>query len=104
MKSEPRIADKIEEALDELALRGPELGRPLVDRIQSSRTLHNLKELRPRTPAGSEIRMLFVFDPTREAIVLVAGDKTGQWTRWYKEAIPMAEQRYHEYRKTEEES
>ncbi|MBF6163383.1 type II toxin-antitoxin system RelE/ParE family toxin [Streptomyces gardneri] len=44
------------------AERGPELGRPLVDRIQSS-ALHNLKELRPRNPAGSEIRMLFVFDP-----------------------------------------
>ncbi|WP_433603381.1 hypothetical protein ACQPXH_08710 [Nocardia sp. CA-135953] len=35
--------------------------------------MHNLKELRPRTPAGSEIRMLFVFDPTREAIVLGCG-------------------------------
>ncbi|MEU7139866.1 hypothetical protein ABZ942_10500 [Nocardia sp. NPDC046473] len=56
VKNEPMIADKIEEALDELAERGPELGRPLVDRIQSSKALHNLKELRPRTPAGSEMR------------------------------------------------
>ncbi|MFD4429166.1 type II toxin-antitoxin system RelE/ParE family toxin [Nocardia sp. NPDC058497] len=102
VKNEPRIADKIEEALDELAARGPDLGRPLVDRIQSSRTLHNLKELRPRTPAGSEIRMLFVFDPTREAIVLVAGDKTGQWKRWYREAIPLAEERYIQYREAED--
>ncbi len=31
VKNEPMIADKIEEALDELAERGPELGRPLVD-------------------------------------------------------------------------
>ncbi|MGY4102965.1 type II toxin-antitoxin system RelE/ParE family toxin [Nocardia sp. R16R-3T] len=104
VKNEPMIADKIEEALDELAKRGPELGRPLVDRIHYSKALHNLKELRPRTPVGSEIRMLFVFDPTREAIVLVAGDKSGQWNRWYRDAIPLAEQRYHAYRATKEES
>ncbi|MFG1791324.1 type II toxin-antitoxin system RelE/ParE family toxin [Nocardia sp. NPDC049149] len=104
VKNEPMIADKIEEALDELAERGPELGRPLVDRIQSSKALHNLKELRPRTPAGSEIRMLFVFDPMREAIVLVAGDKSGQWNRWYRDAIPLAEQRYKDYRATKDES
>lgn len=50
--------------------------------------------------------MLFVFDPTREAIILVAGDKTGQWQRWYNKAIPLAEQRYAAYRKqkAEEES
>ena len=42
--------------------------------------------------------MLFVFDPDREAIFLVAGDKAGQWSRWYDEAIPLAEERYAEYR------
>lgn len=104
VKDEPMIADKIEEALDELAERGPELGRPLVDRIQSSKALHNLTELRPRTPSGSEIRMLFVFDPMWEAIVLVAGDKSGQWNRWYRDAIPLAEQRYNDDRATKEES
>jgi DNA-binding XRE family transcriptional regulator len=44
-KNDPLTADKVEEALDELAERGPELGRPLVDRLHSSR-IHNLKELR----------------------------------------------------------
>jgi hypothetical protein len=95
-KNDPVVADKVEEALDELAERGPELGRPLADRIHSSK-IHNLKELRPRTPAGSEIRMLFVFDPSREAVILVAGDKTGRWKRWYAEAIPVAEERYAAY-------
>ncbi len=28
---------------------------------------------------------------------LVAGDKSGQWTRWYKTAIPLAEQLYEDY-------
>jgi len=42
----------------------------------------------------SEIRILFVFDPGRQAILLVAGDKAGRWSHWYEEAIPLAERRY----------
>jgi hypothetical protein len=40
-----------------------------------------------------------VFDPDREAIVLVAGDKTGRWRAWYAEAIALAEKRYEAYRR-----
>jgi hypothetical protein len=46
--------------------------------------------------------MLFVFAPSREAILLVAGDKAGTWSRWYAEAIPLAEARYAEYLESEE--
>jgi hypothetical protein len=46
----------------------------------------------------TEIRVLFVFDPDRAAIFPVAGDKAGQWSRCYDEAIPLAEARYAEYR------
>jgi hypothetical protein len=101
-KNDPLTADKVEEALDELAERGPELGRPLVDRLHGS-GIHNLKELRPRTPGTGEVRLLFVFDPAREAIILVAGDKAGKWNRWYGEAIPLAEERYAAYRREREE-
>jgi len=102
-KSDPGTADKVEEAIDELAEGGPQLGRPLVDRIHGSR-LHNLKELRPRVGQGREVRLLFVFDPAREAIILIAGDKTGRWNRWYTEAIPLAEERYAAYRREVERS
>ena len=101
-KEDPATADKVEEAIDELAACGPQLGRPLVDRIHGSR-IHNLKELRPRVPGTSEIRLLFVFDPAREAIVLVAGDKAGRWSAWYAEAIPVAEERYAAYRRQADE-
>jgi hypothetical protein len=37
---------------------------------------------------------LFVFDPDRQAILLAAGDKTGRWSGWYQETIPLAERRY----------
>ena len=102
-KSDPLAADKVEEALDELGERGPQLGRPLVDRLHSSK-IHNLKELRPRVGGASEVRLLFVFDPSGEAVILVAGDKAGQWNRWYAEAIPVAEERCVAYRRELEES
>ncbi|MDA2811011.1 type II toxin-antitoxin system RelE/ParE family toxin [Nocardiopsis sp. RSe5-2] len=93
----PDVANKVEEAIDVLSEAGPDLGRPLADRVHNS-SLHNLKELRPRTPPGTSIRILFIFDPEREAILLVAGDKAGSWNRWYQEAVPLAEKRYAEYR------
>ena len=56
----------------------------------------NLKELRPRQ---TMIRLLFVFDPSRSAILLTGGDKTGQWKTWYERAIPHAEELYAVYLK-----
>ena len=41
--------------------------------------------------------MLFVFDAERCAVILVAGDRSGRWTRWYEENIPLAEMRYEQY-------
>jgi hypothetical protein len=64
--------------------------RPLVDRVEHS-SVQNLKELQPGSAGRSELRVLFVFDPWRSAILLVAGDKSGSWKQWYREAIPRAE-------------
>ncbi len=95
-EEDPAAADLIETAIDMLAVSGPSLGRPLVDRLSGCRT-HNLKELRPGSSGRTEVRILFVFDPRREAIPLVAGDKAGRWRDWYRESVPLAEARYHEY-------
>jgi hypothetical protein len=81
------------DAIDQLESEGPASSRPLADRIKGSR-LHNLKELRPGSAGASEVRILFCFDTRRQAILLVAGDKRGQWKDWYKAAIPLAEDRY----------
>lgn len=48
----------------------------------------------PGLPGKTEIRILFIFDPQRQAVLLVAGDKAGSWTRWYRDAIKLAEDRY----------
>ena len=84
------------DAIDRLAAVGPALGRPLVDRVKGS-TVHNMKELRPGSAGRSELRVLFVFDPWRSAILLTGGDKSGAWSAWYREAIPEAERLYSEY-------
>jgi len=94
-REEPRIADRVLNAIDLLAALGPQLGRPWVDTLSGSRH-HNLKELRP-TRSGSHIRILFAFDPGRRAIFLVAGDKRRNWRRWYDVNIPVAEERYDEW-------
>jgi hypothetical protein len=88
--------DQVEAAVALLEEQGPILGRPTVAEIDLSkekgRHPHNLKELRP----GS-MRVLFLFDPRRSAILLVGGNKAGNWERWYREAIPQAERLYEEY-------
>jgi hypothetical protein len=84
---------RVVQAIDALAEAEPGLRRPLVDTIHGS-SISNLKELRPGTA-----RILFTFDPWRSSILLVAGDKSGRWNAWYREAIPLAEQRYERYLK-----
>ena len=64
--------------------------------ITASR-IANMKELRPPSSGRTEIRILLVFDPWRSAVLLVAGDKSGQWDKWYRDAIPRAEQLYEHY-------
>jgi len=71
---DPETAKLVAAAIDLLEAKGPALGRPLVDSIEGS-SIHNMKELRPSSRGRSEIRMLFVFDPARQAVLLVAGDK-----------------------------
>lgn len=85
--------EHVEDAIDMLVATGPTLGRPLVDRIKGAGN-HHLKELRPGSSGSSEIRILFAFDPVRRAVLLVAGDKAGNWQRWYDVNVPIAEERY----------
>jgi hypothetical protein len=96
--NDPRTADLVDDAIYALSYAGPTLGRPLVDTITGSK-IKNLKELRPGSAGSTEIRILFVFDPWRSAILLIAGDKAGRWNRWYGEAIPRAEHLYEVYLK-----
>ncbi len=83
-------ADQVIAALTVLSDVGPTLGRPLVDTLVGSRH-RNMKELRPGSSGRSELRVLFAFDQERNAILLVGGDKSGNWSKWYRESIPLAD-------------
>ncbi|MFN0090485.1 MAG: type II toxin-antitoxin system RelE/ParE family toxin [Acidimicrobiales bacterium] len=80
--------------VEALPKRGPDLGRPAVDRISRSRH-HNMKGL--RASEGGALRVLFGFDPRRYAILLIGGDKTGRWNEWCEWAIPAADDLYDVY-------
>lgn len=89
-------------ALECLQDKGPNLGRPLVDTLTNTQ-VKNLKELRPASPKGSEIRNIFAFDPKRNAIMLLGGDKAQgkgnktKWSEWYKRAISQVEHIYEKH-------
>ena len=68
-----------------------EFGDGLVDRLKATK-IHHLKELRPGSRGRSEIRIIFAFDPARSALLLLGGDKAGNWARWYRDNIQLAEQ------------
>jgi hypothetical protein len=96
IKEDLGSATQVAQAVAALREEGPALGRPLVDRLKGGR-IHNLKELRPGSRGRSEIRIIFAFDPSRSALLLIGGDKAGNWQRWYRDNIPLAEQLYLDY-------
>ena len=97
LESEPvSIRERVDVVLSVLAAHGPNLGRPLVDSVSGSR-IRNLKELRVLSSRDHAIRILFCFTPARIALLLVAGDKSNNWSSWYQEAIQEAEEIYERY-------
>ncbi|MCF8572144.1 type II toxin-antitoxin system RelE/ParE family toxin [Gordonia sp. HY002] len=83
--------ERVLAALEYLAERGPTLGRPFVDTVEGSAHA-NMKELRPQGDSGrSALRLLFAFDLDSKAVILVAGDKAGNWKKWYSKNTPIAD-------------
>jgi hypothetical protein len=77
---------------------GPKLGRPHADTLNDSEHA-NMKELRFKADGGVW-RVTYAFDRKREAILLVAGDKSGiSEKRFYKQLISKSDARYNEHLK-----
>lgn len=75
---------------------GPALKRPHVDTLNGSKHA-NMKELRFNADNGVW-RLAFAFDPSRQAILLVCGDKTGVGqSRFYRDLIKKADKRFDEH-------
>ena len=76
-----------------LEVFGPALGRPRADTLNGSRHA-NMKELRFQVADGVW-RIAFAFDPKRQAILLVAGNKSGvSERRFYRQLIKKADERF----------
>jgi hypothetical protein len=90
------VQDELLAMAELLMLSGPSLGRPHADTLAGSRHA-NMKELRFRGDGGVW-RVAFAFDPERNAILLVAGDKSGvAQKRFYKGLIAKADARFTEH-------
>ena len=81
----------VDTAVDVLVEYGPTLGRPHADTLKGSE-YPNLKELRVQHQ-GRPYRILFAFDPRRNAYLILGGDKAGN-ANWYHDTIPRAEAIY----------
>ena len=71
--------------------RGPNLGFPHSSGISGSKHSH-MRELRTQHN-GKPYRTLYAFDPRRNAILLIGGNKTGD-KRWYETHIAIADRVY----------
>jgi hypothetical protein len=84
--------DAVAARIDLLAEHGPGLKRPAVGEISTFSFAPRMKEL--RCGMAGAIRVLFMFDPRRTAILLLGGAKAGAWAEWYKRAVPAADTLY----------
>jgi hypothetical protein len=100
---EPEFEELAEAVRDELLAHmgllreyGPKLARPHADTLNDSKHA-NMKELRFKAADGVW-RVTYAFDPQREGILLVAGDKSGgSEKRFYKQLISKSDKRYDEH-------
>jgi len=77
-----------------LETKGTSLPFPYSSGVNGSRHSH-MRELRIQH-AGEPYRVLYAFDPVRNAILLLGGNKTGN-KRWYTEFVPKADRLYDEH-------
>jgi len=87
-KSVARVVDVLEQ-------EGLALGFPYSSAIEGSR--FPMRELRIMS-TGRYLRVFYAFDPTRNAVLILGGDKTGN-SRFYKQFIPQAEAVWEQYLK-----
>ena len=75
--------------------RGATLDFPFSSGIKGS-IYAAMRELRIQQ-GGDPYRVLYAFDPIRQAVLLVGGVKTGKGNRWYDDAIRIADRLFGEY-------
>jgi hypothetical protein len=93
------VQDELLASVELLEKLGPELKRPQADTLNGSKYA-NMKELRFKA-VGGVWRFAYAFDPQRQGIVLVGGDKSGSSERrFYKQLIQKADKRFETHLET----
>lgn len=81
--------------VDLLAARGVTLPFPYSSDIKGGK--YALRELRVQS-GGKPLRILYAFDPNRQAVLLLSADKTGMSDKaFYATYVPKAESLWEEY-------
>ena len=88
-------ARAVARGVDRLEMLGVALPFPFSSALAGSR--YPLRELRVQS-GGRPLRVLYIFDPRRDALLLIGGDKTGD-DRFYERLIPQAERLWEIYQK-----
>ena len=95
-KASKKLQDDTVEHVEILKQIGPQLGRPYADTLKGS-SITNLKELRFNC-GDKVIRIFYVFDPDRNAVLIIGGDKAGSGDKsFYDKMIDKSEKIYASY-------
>lgn len=86
-------SDDVDVAVDLLERHGVALGFPRSSAING--VSFPLRELRIQS-LGRPMRVFYAFDPKRQAVLRIGGDKTGD-NRFYERMNPLAERIWKEY-------
>jgi hypothetical protein len=89
-------AESVSLALAGLINSGPEPAPTLVKQIKSSRyeEMHELRSV------GGNRRMLFAKTEEQRGVLLLGGDKTDLWNRWYEVQVPVANRIFERFQHT----
>lgn len=96
---------EVDEALSYLEEFGRSAAEPDVShRIQTSRHLTDMSEVRVRFDDNHIYRVLVGFDPDDLPVLLAAGNKAGIGNQWYVTNVPLADERFDIYLRALEKS
>ena len=84
---------QVARVVDKLELLGVGLGFPHSSALEGAR--YALRELRP-SQGRSSLRIVYAFDPVRQAVLLLGGDKRGD-NKFYDRMIQKSEKLFEQY-------
>ena len=90
---EDKDAESVARVVGILEVKGTTLKFPYCSDIRGSKIA--LRELRVQS-RGKPLRIFYAFDPIRQAVLLIGGDKSND-SRFYETVIPKAERLWQEY-------